>query len=159
MRKSIQLISSLHPPYPTNTREASLCVGHITKRWISKREIHIKENQNSCLIPEKRVTSLLYIVIRTIQSTNFSETIVNNNQFQPSQLYQGLGQKNSSQPISGNYKLPETARCWTGMCYFVKNVMKFLKEFCHALNKIWHTLRLIASLVGIIRNLLVTVKY
>ena len=56
-------------------------------------------------------------------------------------------------------KLPETARCWTGMCYFVKNVMKLLKEFCHALNEIWHTLRLIASLVGIIRNLLVTVKY
>ena len=56
-------------------------------------------------------------------------------------------------------KLPETARCWTGMCYFVKNVMKFLKELCHALNEIWHTLRLIASLVGIIRNPLVTVKY
>ncbi|MCB6902397.1 hypothetical protein LK429_11640 [Hoylesella buccalis] len=25
-------------------------------------------------------------------------------------------------------KLPETAECWTGMCYFVKNVMKFLRE-------------------------------
>lgn len=25
-------------------------------------------------------------------------------------------------------KLPETARCWTGMCYFTKNVMKFLRE-------------------------------
>ena len=24
-------------------------------------------------------------------------------------------------------KLPQTANCWTGMCYFVKNVMKFLK--------------------------------
>ena len=56
-------------------------------------------------------------------------------------------------------KLPETARCWTGMCYFVKNVMKFLKELCHALNEIWYTLQLIASLVGIIRNPLVTVKY
>ena len=56
-------------------------------------------------------------------------------------------------------QLPETARCWTGMCYFVKNVMKFLKELCHALNEIWHILRLIASLVGIIRNPLVTVKY
>ena len=56
-------------------------------------------------------------------------------------------------------KLPETARCWTGMCYFVKNVMKFLKELCHALNEIWHTLLQIASLVGIIRNTLVTVKY
>ena len=27
-------------------------------------------------------------------------------------------------------KRPETARCWTGMCYFVKNVMKFLREPC-----------------------------
>ena len=61
--------------------EATLCVEHITKRWAGYREIHIKENQNSCLIPEKHVTSLLCIVIRTIQSTNFSETIVNNNQF------------------------------------------------------------------------------
>ena len=30
-------------------------------------------------------------------------------------------------------KLPETAECWTGMCYFVKNVMKFLRELCLAL--------------------------
>lgn len=30
-------------------------------------------------------------------------------------------------------KLPETANCWTGMCYFVKNVMKFLRELLHAL--------------------------
>ena len=35
-------------------------------------------------------------------------------------------------------KLPDTARCWTGMCYFVKNVMKFLKELCHALIERWH---------------------
>lgn len=27
-------------------------------------------------------------------------------------------------------KLPDTAKCWTGMCYFVKNVMKFLRELC-----------------------------
>ena len=34
-------------------------------------------------------------------------------------------------------KLPDTARCWTGMCYFVKNMMKFLRELCLVLNKIW----------------------
>ena len=34
-------------------------------------------------------------------------------------------------------KLPDTARCWTGMCYFVKNVMKFLRELCHTLTEIW----------------------
>lgn len=33
-------------------------------------------------------------------------------------------------------KLPETAECWTGMCYFVKNVMKLLRELCLALFKI-----------------------
>lgn len=32
-------------------------------------------------------------------------------------------------------KLPNTAECWTGMCYFVKNVMKFLREFCLRLFK------------------------
>lgn len=30
-------------------------------------------------------------------------------------------------------KLPETAACWTGMCYFVKNVMKFLRELLRTL--------------------------
>lgn len=30
-------------------------------------------------------------------------------------------------------KLPETADCWTAMCYFVKNVMKFLKDLLRAL--------------------------
>ena len=34
-------------------------------------------------------------------------------------------------------KLPDTARCWTGMCYFVKNVMKFLRELCLALTELW----------------------
>ena len=34
-------------------------------------------------------------------------------------------------------KLPGTARCWTGMCYFVKNVMKFLRELCLVLTEIW----------------------
>lgn len=35
-------------------------------------------------------------------------------------------------------KLPDTARCWTGMCYFIKNVMKFLRELCLALSrKLW----------------------
>ena len=37
-------------------------------------------------------------------------------------------------------KLPDTARCWTGMCYFAKNVMKFLRELCLALNEIWQFL-------------------
>jgi hypothetical protein len=30
-------------------------------------------------------------------------------------------------------KLPQTANCWTAMCYFVKNVMKFLKGLLRAL--------------------------
>lgn len=33
-------------------------------------------------------------------------------------------------------KLPETAEYWTGMCYFVKNVMKFLRELCLVLFEI-----------------------
>lgn len=27
-------------------------------------------------------------------------------------------------------RLPETARCWTAMCYFVKNLAKFMRELC-----------------------------
>ncbi len=34
-------------------------------------------------------------------------------------------------------KLPDTADCWAGMCYFVKNVMKFLRELCLALFEFW----------------------
>ena len=34
-------------------------------------------------------------------------------------------------------KLPETSECWTGMCYFVRNVMKFLRELCLVLFRIW----------------------
>ncbi len=37
-------------------------------------------------------------------------------------------------------KLPETAECWTGMCYFVKNVMKFLRELCLDLFESWPNL-------------------
>ena len=33
-------------------------------------------------------------------------------------------------------KLPETAECWTGMCYFVKNVMKFLRKLCLPVSKL-----------------------
>lgn len=31
-------------------------------------------------------------------------------------------------------KLPETGDCRAGMCYFVKNVMKFLRELCLVLS-------------------------
>ena len=41
-------------------------------------------------------------------------------------------------------KLPETAECWTGMCYFAKNVMKFFRELCHDLIEILRILTLVA---------------
>lgn len=34
-------------------------------------------------------------------------------------------------------KAPQTAVCWTRMCYFVKNVMKFIRELCFALFEFW----------------------
>ena len=43
-------------------------------------------------------------------------------------------------------KLPDTARCWTGMCYFVKNVMKFLRELCLALTEIWRFFIIIVTM-------------
>lgn len=43
-------------------------------------------------------------------------------------------------------KLPNTARCWTGMCYFVKNVMKFLRGLCLALTEIWRFFIIIVTM-------------
>ena len=48
-------------------------------------------------------------------------------------------------------KLPDTARCWTGMCYFVKNVMKFLRELCLALTEIWRIFIIIVAMRGYVR--------
>lgn len=44
-------------------------------------------------------------------------------------------------------KLPETAECWTGMCYFAKNVMKFFRELCHTLYDLLKFLTLV-TIVG-----------
>lgn len=38
-----------------------------------------------------------------------------------------------SQSVRWGTMPPETANCRMGMCYFVKNVMKFLRELLHAL--------------------------
>ena len=43
-------------------------------------------------------------------------------------------------------KLPDTARCWTGMCYFVKNVMKFLRDLCLVLTEIWRFFIIIVTM-------------
>ena len=56
-------------------------------------------------------------------------------------------------------KLPDTARCWTGMCYFVKNVMKFLRELCHALIEIWHMLLVQVNCGGNVCYPMVLAKY
>lgn len=47
-------------------------------------------------------------------------------------------------------KLPDTARCWTGMCYFARNLTKFLAELCRAITEIC---RLIPHFVLLLRNL------
>ena len=38
-------------------------------------------------------------------------------------------------------RLPETARCWTAMCYFVKNLAKFMRELCLVLIEIYVQIR------------------
>ena len=55
-------------------------------------------------------------------------------------------------------KLPETARCWTGMCYFVKNVMKFLRELCLALTEIWRIFIIIVAMRDYVRYSLSVTK-
>ena len=42
-------------------------------------------------------------------------------------------------------KLPDTAECWTGMCYFAKNVMKFFRELCHDLIEMLRILTLMTD--------------
>ena len=53
-------------------REPASCAGEITKRWKSYREIHIKENTNSCIIPGKGAPFQPCPVIRMTQSTYIS---------------------------------------------------------------------------------------
>ena len=55
-------------------------------------------------------------------------------------------------------KLPETARCWTGMCYFVKNVMKFLRELCLVLTEIWRIFIIIVAMRDYVRYSLSVTK-
>ena len=38
-------------------------------------------------------------------------------------------------------RLPETAQCWTAMCYFVKNLAKFMRELCLVLIEIYVRIR------------------
>jgi hypothetical protein len=38
-------------------------------------------------------------------------------------------------------RLPETAQCWTAMCYFVKNLAKFMRELCLVIIEIWSCIR------------------
>lgn len=38
-------------------------------------------------------------------------------------------------------KLPQTAECWTAMCYFVKNLAKFMRELCLVLIEICGRIR------------------
>lgn len=38
-------------------------------------------------------------------------------------------------------RLPETAQCWTAMCYFVRNLAKFMRELCLVLIVIWSRIR------------------
>ena len=41
-------------------------------------------------------------------------------------------------------KLPGTAECWTGMCYFVKNLTKFLRGLCRVLTEKLPSMRILA---------------
>lgn len=38
-------------------------------------------------------------------------------------------------------RLPQTAECWTAMCYFVRNLAKFMRELCRVLIEIWALIR------------------
>lgn len=76
-----------------------------------------------------------------------------------SRMVKAIGERNDIECLFGTgkiihrlndirAKLSETARCWMGMCYFVKNVMKFLKELCLVLTEIWRILIAIVPMRG-----------
>ena len=43
-------------------------------------------------------------------------------------------------------KLPGTAECWTGMCYLVKNLTKFLRGLCRVLTEMSPSMRILSSI-------------
>ena len=45
-------------------------------------------------------------------------------------------------------KLPGTAECWTGMCYFVKNLTKFLRGLCRVLTEKLPSMRIL-GIIGL----------
>lgn len=49
-------------------------------------------------------------------------------------------------------KLPQTAECWTAMCYFVKNLAKFMGELCRVLIEICNILLHFGSHVKVLSN-------
>lgn len=53
-------------------------------------------------------------------------------------------------------KLPQTAACWTALCYFVKNVMRFLKELLCAL---FQMMFLVPNLYNIFKIKILELKY
>ena len=56
-------------------------------------------------------------------------------------------------------KLPDIVRCWTGMCYFVKNVMKFLRELCLVPTEIRWIIIAIVTMRGYVYYPLPVAKY
>jgi len=56
-------------------------------------------------------------------------------------------------------KLPDTSECWAGMCYFVKNVMKFLRGLCLVFFQIWLIWRYFTNLERKVRCAQSLAKY
>ena len=56
-------------------------------------------------------------------------------------------------------KLPDTSRCWTGMCYFAKNVLKFLREVCYVMNELSRNIVAIVTMRGYVCYPLLVAKH
>ena len=76
-----------------------------------------------------------------------------------SRMVKAIGERNDIECLFGTgkiiyrvndirAKLSETARCWMGMCYFVKNMKKFLRELYLVLTEIWRILIAIVTMRG-----------
>ena len=131
-------------------------------------QLHIdKYTERSGYLPAAILADKIYMnkanraVLKDLEIQNFSKPLGRPPKDPPSPESQALmskavGERNEIECSFGTgkrvyqandirAKLPETAECWTGMCYFAKNVMKFFRELCHDLIELLRILTLVVN--------------
>lgn len=101
---------------------------------------HSELNQNNRKILQEKVIQIMR------RPLGRSPTNPNKEQIERERI--GISLRNEAEAQFGTGKrayranniranLPDTAQCWTAMCYSVKNLAKFMKELCLVLMEMW----------------------